>query len=95
MRIDNEALNRKLFLLTYSRKWELLMLALTLFFGFCTSMMVGNLINAMTGVYSELGDEVWKMYLVTILGIGVYGALFWWFSKKWLSYRDMRLYGRP
>lgn len=95
MRIDNDVLNRKLFLLTYSRKWEMLMLALTLIFGFCTSMMVGNLISTMTGVYSEIGDDVWKMYFVTMLGIGVYGALFWWFSQKWLSYRDWRLYDRP
>ena len=95
MRFNNDDLNRMMFLLTYSRILEILMLALTLFFGFCTSMMVGNLISTITGVYSELGDDVWKMYLVTILGIGVYGALFWWFSEKWLSYRDMRLYDRP
>lgn len=95
MLIDNEALKRMRVLPIYSRILEILMLVLALFFGFCTSMMVGNLINAMTGVYSELGDEVWKMYLVTILAIGVYGALFWWFSKNWLIYRDMRLYDRP
>ena len=90
MYLDMNVLWYKLASLKVSRSTEVLMLMVTLFFGFCTSMMIGNLIDTMFGVYSELEDEVWKMYAVTFLAIGVYGTLFWWVSRTWLRIRDLR-----
>ena len=90
MELEITILGRPIAVISTKRINEILLLMLALFFGFCTSMMIGNLISTMTGVYSEIGDDVWKMYFVTILAIAVYGGCFWWSSRTWLRIRDLR-----